>query len=46
MGSGGGEGRVPSLMTAAVKREALYSYLFFFLFDVSSLVLSALAGIQ
>jgi hypothetical protein len=37
MGSGGGEGRVPSLMTAAVEREVSNSYLFSFFFDVSSM---------
>jgi hypothetical protein len=29
MGRGEGEGRVPSLMTAAVEREVSYSYSFF-----------------
>jgi hypothetical protein len=28
MGRGGGEGRVPRLMTAAVEREVSYSYFF------------------
>jgi hypothetical protein len=37
MGRGGGEGRVPSLMTAAVEREVSDSYLFSFFFDVSSM---------
>jgi hypothetical protein len=36
MGRGGGEGRVPSLMTAAVEREVSNSYLFSFFFDVPS----------
>jgi hypothetical protein len=35
MGHGGGEGRVPSLMAAAVEREAPSSYLFSFFFDES-----------
>jgi hypothetical protein len=35
MGRGGGEGRVPNLMTAAVEREVSNSYLFSFFFDVS-----------
>jgi hypothetical protein len=35
MGHGGGEGRVPSLMTAAVEREVPNSHLFSFFFDVS-----------
>ena len=37
MGRGGGEGRVPSLMTAAVKREVSDSYFCSFLFDVTSM---------
>ena len=37
MGRGGGEGRVPSLMAAAVEREVFDSYLFSFFFDVSSM---------
>jgi hypothetical protein len=37
MGRGGGEGRVPSLMTAAVEREVPNSYFFSFFFDVSSM---------
>jgi hypothetical protein len=37
MGRGGGEGRVPSLMTAAVEREVSNSYFFSFFFDVSSM---------
>ena len=41
MGRGGGEGRVPSLMTAAVEREISNSYFFFFFFDVSSMGHSA-----
>jgi hypothetical protein len=41
MGLGGGEGRVPSLMTAAVEREVYDSYLFSFFFDVSSMGHSA-----
>jgi hypothetical protein len=36
MGRGGGESRVPSLMTAAVEREVSDSYFFSFFFDVSS----------
>jgi hypothetical protein len=36
MGRGGGEGRIPSLMTAAVEREVSNSYFFSFFFDVSS----------
>jgi hypothetical protein len=31
---GGGEGRVPNLMTAAVEREEPNSYFFSFFFDV------------
>jgi hypothetical protein len=34
MGRGGGEGRVPSLMTAAVESEVSDSYFFSFFFDV------------
>jgi hypothetical protein len=41
MGRGGGEGRVPSLMTAAVEREAADSSLFSFFFDVPSMGHSA-----
>ena len=37
MGRGGGEGRVPSLMTAAIKREVPNSYIFSFFFDVPSM---------
>jgi hypothetical protein len=37
MGRGGGEGRVPSLMTAAVEREVLNFHFFSFFFDVSSM---------
>ena len=37
MGRGGGEGRFPSLMTAAVEREVSNSYFFSFFFDVSSM---------
>jgi hypothetical protein len=37
MGRGGGEGRVPSLMAAAVEREVFDSYFFSFFFDVSSM---------
>jgi hypothetical protein len=35
MGRGGGEGRVPSLMNAAVEREVPNSYFFSFFFDMS-----------
>jgi hypothetical protein len=41
MGRGGGEGRVPSLMAAAVEREVPDSYFFTLLFDVSSMGHSA-----
>jgi hypothetical protein len=41
MGRGGGEGRVPSLMTAAVEREVSNFYLFSFFFDVPSMGHSA-----
>jgi hypothetical protein len=41
MGHGGGEGRVPSLMTAAAKREVSNAYFFFFFFDVLSMGHSA-----
>ena len=41
MGRGGDEGRVPSLMTAAVEREVSNSYFFSFFFDVSSMGHSA-----
>jgi hypothetical protein len=41
MGRGGGEGRVPSLMTAAAETENSNSYFFFFFFDVSSMGHSA-----
>jgi hypothetical protein len=41
MGRGGGEGSVPSFMTAAVEREVSDSYLFSFFFDVSSMGHSA-----
>jgi hypothetical protein len=34
MGRGGDEGRVPSLMAAAVEREVSNSYFFSFFFDV------------
>jgi hypothetical protein len=44
MGRGGGEGRVPSLMTAAAEREDFGSYLFSFVFDVSSVGHSASTG--
>jgi hypothetical protein len=37
MGRGGGEGRVPSLITAAIEREVSNSYLFSFFFDVPSM---------
>jgi hypothetical protein len=40
-GGGGGEGRVRSLMPAAVEREVFKSYLFSFIFDVSSIGHSA-----
>ena len=39
MGRGGGEGRVPSLMTAAVESKVSNSYLFSFFFDVWGYVL-------
>jgi hypothetical protein len=35
MGHGGGEGRAPSLMTAAVEREVPSYYYFSFFFDMS-----------
>ena len=35
IGLGGGEGRVLSLMAAAIKREVSNCYYFFFVFDVS-----------
>jgi hypothetical protein len=41
MGRDGGEGRVPSLMTAAVEREVHNPYFFSFFFDVSSMGYSA-----
>jgi hypothetical protein len=44
MGRGGGEGRVPNLMTAAAEREDFDSYLFSFVFDVSSVGHSASTG--
>jgi hypothetical protein len=44
MGRRGGEGRVPSLMTAAVEREVPYSYFFSFFFDVSSMEHTAKTG--
>ena len=37
MGHGGGECRVPSLTTSAVKREVFNSYFFSFFFDVPSM---------
>jgi hypothetical protein len=37
MGRGGGEGRVPNLMTAAVEREVSDSHFFSFFFDVQSM---------
>jgi hypothetical protein len=46
MGRGGGEGRVPSLMTAAVEREVSKSYFFSFFFDVSSMGHSALRSVS
>jgi hypothetical protein len=45
MGRGGSEGRVPSLMTAAVEREVSNSYFFSFFFDVSSMGHSAAARV-
>jgi hypothetical protein len=41
MWRGGGEGRVPSLMTAAVKRKVSNSFSFTFVFDVCSMGHSA-----
>jgi len=41
LGHGGGEGRFPSLMAAAVESEASESYIFSFIFDVSSMGNSA-----
>jgi hypothetical protein len=41
MGRGGGEGRVPSLMTAAADREVSNSYFFSFFFDVPAMGHSA-----
>jgi hypothetical protein len=37
MGRGGGEGRVPSLMAAAVERDVPNYYFFYFFFDLSSM---------
>jgi hypothetical protein len=44
MGRGKGEGRVPSLMSAAAEREDFNSYFFSFFFDVSSMGDSAYTG--
>jgi len=44
MGRGGGEGRVPSLMTAAVEREVSNSYFFSFFFDMQKSLNSDLVG--
>jgi hypothetical protein len=41
MGRGGGEGRVPSLLTSSVEREVSKSYFFSFVYDVSSMENSA-----
>ena len=41
MGRGGGEGRVPSLMTSAVEREVSDFYFFSFFFDLPSMGHSA-----
>jgi hypothetical protein len=41
MGRGGGEGRVPSLMTAAVKKEFFKSFFISFVFGVSPMGHSA-----
>jgi hypothetical protein len=41
---GGGEGRVSSLITAAVEREISKFYFFSFVFDVSSIEHSAETG--
>jgi hypothetical protein len=41
MGRGGAEGRVPSLMTAAIEREVTNYYFFYFFFDVSPMEHSA-----
>jgi hypothetical protein len=46
LGRGGGEGRVPSLMAAAVEREISQSYFFSCVFDLSSMGHSALTGTQ
>jgi hypothetical protein len=41
MGRSGGEGRIPSFMTAAVEREVPNSYFFSFFYDVPSMGHSA-----
>jgi hypothetical protein len=41
MGRGGGEGRIPSLLSAAVERKVSNSHLFSFFFDVPSMGHSA-----
>jgi hypothetical protein len=41
LGCGGGKGRVPSLASAAVEKEAAESYLISFVFDVPSMGYSA-----
>jgi hypothetical protein len=46
MGHGGCEGRVPSLMTAAVEREVSNSYFFSFFFDVSSMANGLIKNIK
>jgi hypothetical protein len=46
MGRGEGEGRVPSLITAAVEREVSDSYFFSLFFDVPSMGHSAVTGTQ
>jgi hypothetical protein len=46
MGRGGGEGIVPSFMTAAAVREVPNFYFFSFVFDVSSMEHSAKTGTQ
>ena len=37
LGRGGGEGRAPGLMTSAVEKKVFNSYLYSFVFDVSSM---------
>jgi hypothetical protein len=46
LGRGWGEGRVSSLMAAAVESEVSESYFFSFIFDVSSMGHSASTGTE